>query len=158
MTLLFEHGPDIRRHCPTWKPFLTVVPRMTLPLSLPVRLPPLRSRNSATRLATLTPGRNSGPDRLVPITIPSRGAQQVSKMSGTTSCVSSGIGGDLHRLGVCGRLIVGYNVAIGGDEEAGTFADHHTLRLLAFGKKNLKKHQIAGWPGAPIVENRPFPS
>ena len=31
--------------------------------------------------------------------------------------------GDLHRLGVCGHVIVGYNVAIGGDEEARTFAD-----------------------------------
>jgi hypothetical protein len=45
---------------------------------------------------------------------------------------------------VCGHVIVGYNVAIGGDEEAGTFADHHTLRLLAFGKKNLKEHQMSG--------------
>jgi hypothetical protein len=31
-----------------------------------------------------------------------------------------------------------------GDEEAETFADHHTLRLLAFGKKNLKEHQMSG--------------
>lgn len=45
---------------------------------------------------------------------------------------------DLHRLGVCGHVIVGYNVAIGGDEEAGTFADHYSLRLLAFGKKELE--------------------
>jgi hypothetical protein len=31
---------------------------------------------------------------------------------------------------------------MGGDEETGTFADHHTPRLLAFGKKNLKEHQM----------------
>jgi hypothetical protein len=35
-------------------------------------------------------------------------------------------------------VIVGYNVAIGGDEEARTFADHHTLRLLAFLEKELE--------------------
>lgn len=144
MTLLFEHGPDIRRHRPTWKPFLAVVPRMTLPLSLPVRLPPLRSRNSATRLATLTPGRNSGPDRLVPITIPIAGRSASVKNVRDYILCRSGIGRDLHRLGVCGHVIVGYNVAIGGDEEAETFADHHTLRLLAFGKKNLKEHQMSG--------------
>jgi hypothetical protein len=50
----------------------------------------------------------------------------------------SGIGRDLDRLGVCGHVIVGYNVAVGGDEEAGTFAYDHKERLLAVGKKNLK--------------------
>ena len=47
---------------------------------------------------------------------------------------------------MCGHVIVGYNVAIGGDEEAGTFADDHTLRLLAVGKKNLKDHQMRDAP------------
>jgi hypothetical protein len=41
-------------------------------------------------------------------------------------------------------VIVGYNAAIGCDEEAGTFADDHTLRLLAVGKKNLKDVQMRG--------------
>ena len=35
---------------------------------------------------------------------------------------------------------------VGGDEEAGTFADDHTLRLPAVGKKNLKDHQMRDAP------------
>ena len=104
---------------------------------------PLRSRNSATRLATLTPGRNSGPDRLMLTTIPSRGASKCQKCQGLHLVSRSGIGRDLHRLRACGHAIVGYNVAVGGDEEAGSFADDHTLRLFAVGK-NLKDHQMRG--------------
>jgi len=75
-----------------------------------------------------------------------RALSKCQKCQGLHPVSRSGIGRDLHRLRVCGHVIVGYNVAIGGDEEAGTFADDHTLRLPAVGKKNLKDHQMRDAP------------
>jgi hypothetical protein len=122
------------------------VPRVALPLSLPVRSLPLRSRNSATRLAALTQAATLLQIGLRLLQSHRRALSKSQKCQGLHPVSRSGIGRNLHRLRVCAHVIVGYNVAIGGDEEAATFADDHTLRLVAVGKKNLKDHQMRDAP------------
>ena len=108
---------------------------MALPLSLPVRRDALGDTHGRPQLWSRPACAYYNP-------IAGRSAS-VKNVRDYILC-RGGIGRDLHLLRVCGHVIVGYNVAIGGDEEAGTFADHHTLPLLAFGIKNLKEHQMRG--------------